>query len=60
MSNKMRRPLDLQWRISAVFIAFGVLLALGLAVQARFSQQLMVHPLWEQILQSTTQQSVAK
>ncbi|MES2582468.1 MAG: HAMP domain-containing sensor histidine kinase [Pseudomonadota bacterium] len=58
MSNKMRRPLDLQWRISAVFIAFGVLLALGLAVQARFSQQLMVHPLWEQILQSTTQQYI--
>ena len=46
---------DLHWRISALFVAFGVLLALGVTVAVGFGQVMITHPVWEQILRSTTQ-----
>jgi signal transduction histidine kinase len=54
MSNKPRM-FDLHWRISALFVAFGILLALGVTVSVGFGQVMITHPVWEQILRSTTQ-----
>ena len=50
---------DLHWRISALFVAFGALLALGVSLSVGFSQVMIIHPVWEQILQSTTQHYIA-
>ena len=47
---------SLQRKISALFIAFGLVLALGLTIQGNLSQQLIVHPIWQQLLQSSTAQ----
>lgn len=53
------RMFDLHWRISALFIAFGILLALGVSVSVGFGQVMITHPVWEQILRSTTQHYIA-
>lgn len=58
MANK-RRMFDLHWRISALFVAFGALLALGVSISVGFGQVMIIHPVWEQILQSTTQHYIA-
>lgn len=58
MVNKPRM-FDLHWRISALFVAFGVLLALGVTVSVGFGQVMITHPVWEQILRSTTQHYIA-
>jgi signal transduction histidine kinase len=50
---------SLQRKISTLFVLFGMLLALGLAIQGNLSQQLVVHPIWEQLLRSSTEQYLA-
>jgi signal transduction histidine kinase len=47
---------SLRQQISALFILFGLILATGLAIQGSQSQQLIVHPIWEQLLRSSTAQ----
>lgn len=54
-----RRVFDLHWRISALFVAFGLLLATGVIAVAGFGQVMILHPVWEQILQSTTEHYIA-
>ncbi len=58
MANK-RRMFDLHWRISALFVAFGLLMAAGVIAVASFGQVMILHPVWEQILQSTTKHYIA-
>ncbi|WP_411884655.1 sensor histidine kinase [Polaromonas sp. YR568] len=53
------RMFDLHWRISALFVAFGILLAVGVTVSVGFGQVMITHPVWEQILRSTTQHYIA-
>ncbi|WP_431099335.1 sensor histidine kinase [Polaromonas aquatica] len=50
---------DLHWRISALFVAFGLLMAAGVIAVASFGQVMILHPVWEQILQSTTKHYIA-
>lgn len=59
MQSKQRRVFDLHWRISALFVAFGALLATGVIAVAGFGQVMILHPVWEQILQSTTRHYIA-
>ncbi len=59
MQSKKRRVFDLHWRISALFVAFGALLATGVIAVAGFGQVMILHPVWEQILQSTTKHYIA-
>lgn len=47
---------SLQRKISALFLFFGFVLALGLTIQGNLSQQLIVHPLWRELLTSSTEQ----
>ena len=54
----MRRR-SLQWKISVAFIAFGLMMSLGIALQAGLSQGLIIHPIWEQLLRSSTAQYLA-
>tara|TARA_R110001599_G_scaffold64023_4_gene179433 strand:- start:108421 stop:109770 length:1350 start_codon:yes stop_codon:yes gene_type:complete len=58
MLNK-GRVFDLHWRISALFVIFAVLLTIGVVGQAIFSQLLINHALWGQILESTTNHHIA-
>ena len=41
-------------KISAVFLLFGLFMALGLTIQGNLSQKLIVHPLWKELLASST------
>lgn len=50
---------SLQRKISAVFVLFGILMAVGLAIQGQLSQNLIIHPLWQELLESSTAQYVA-
>ena len=50
------RMSSLQRQISAVFVLFGLSMALGLTVQGLLSQQLIVHPIWKELLESSTVQ----
>lgn len=59
MQGKKRRVFDLHWRISALFVAFGLLMATGVIAVAAFGQVMILHPVWEQILQSTTKHYIA-
>jgi signal transduction histidine kinase len=54
-----QRRRSLQRKISSVFVLFGLLLALGLTIQGNLSQQLVVHPIWEALLRSSTEQYLA-
>ena len=57
--NKSWRQPSLQRKISAIFMLFGLFLALGLTVQGTMSQQLIVHPIWKELLASSTAQYLA-
>ncbi|WP_306397096.1 sensor histidine kinase [Telluria beijingensis] len=57
--RRLSRMPSLQRKISALFVLFGLLMALGLALQGNLSQNLIVHPLWEELLRSSTAQYVA-
>lgn len=46
-------------KIGMLCLLFGVLLALGLTIQGNLSQQLIVHPIWRELLESTTSQYLA-
>ncbi len=59
MQSKNRRVFDLHWRISALFVAFGLLMATGVIAVAAFGQVMILHPVWEQILQSATKHYIA-
>jgi len=56
MSRRPFHARSLQYKISALFILSGVLLAIGLTLQGHLSQQLIVHPIWEDLLRSSTAQ----
>ena len=47
---------SLSRRISVIFILFGLTLAAGLTIQGNLSQQMVVHPIWRELLQSSTDQ----
>lgn len=47
---------SLSRKISAIFILFGLTLAAVLTVQGNLSQQMVVHPIWRELLQSSTDQ----
>jgi len=47
---------SLQSKISALFLFFGLLLTLGLTIQGNLGQQLIVHPIWHELLKSATDQ----
>lgn len=53
------RRRSLQWKISLAFILFGLVMTIGISFQARLSQRLIVHPIWEQLLISSTAQYLA-
>ena len=52
--SKARIP-SLERKIGMIFILFGLLLIAGLSIQGSMSQQLIVHPLWQDLLQSSTE-----
>lgn len=54
--NTARRLPSLQRKLSVVFLLFGLVLALGLTIQGNLSQQLIVHPIWRDLLQASTDQ----
>lgn len=54
-----RRTPSLGRKISMLFLLFGLMLALGLAIQGNLSQHLIVHPIWRELLQSSTDQYLA-
>lgn len=47
---------SLSRKISAIFILFGLTLAAVLTIQGNLSQQMVVHPIWRELLQSSTDQ----
>jgi signal transduction histidine kinase len=47
---------SLQRKMTVLFILFGVVLAAGLTFQGNLSQQLIVHPIWRDLLQASTDQ----
>jgi signal transduction histidine kinase len=49
---------SLSRKISAIFFVFGLILAAGLTLQGNLSQQMVVHPVWHEILQSSTESYV--
>lgn len=46
---------SLGWWINAALVMFACLLTLALTVQGKLSQGLIEHPLWRQVLESSTQ-----
>jgi signal transduction histidine kinase len=54
----MRRP-SLRWKITLSFILFGLVMLIGFVHQAWLSQGLIIHPLWRQLLWSSTEQYLA-
>lgn len=54
-----RSPVSLQRKISAVFVLFGLAMAMALTIQGNLSQHLIVHPLWKELLESSTAQFIA-
>jgi signal transduction histidine kinase len=58
-AHPLVRRRSLQWKISLAFILFGLVMTLGIIFQARLSQGLIVHPIWEQLLMSSTSQYLA-
>ena len=59
MNKRIRGMSSLQRKISAVFVLFFLVLALGLTVQGNLSQHLIVHPLWKELLESSTTRMLA-
>ena len=53
------RRRSLQWKITLAFILFGLVMSLGIGFQARLSQGLIVHPMWRELLLSSTEQYLA-
>jgi signal transduction histidine kinase len=53
------RRRSLQWKITLAFILLGTMMSLGIAFQAWLSQGLIIHPMWQQLLSSSTQQYLA-
>jgi len=53
------RGLSLQQRIGMLFAFFLLVLVAGLSWQGNVSQQLIVHPIWRELLQASTQQYLA-
>lgn len=43
-------------KIGALFVLFTLLMTLGLTIQGQLSQQMIVHPIWRQLLTASTQQ----
>lgn len=54
-----KRVFDLNWRISAMFALLGTLLLAGVTVLSFFGQVMITHPVWENILRSTTAHYIA-
>ena len=50
---------SLQRKISALFVLFGLTMALALTIQGNLSQHLIVHPLWKELLESSTTRFIA-
>jgi signal transduction histidine kinase len=50
---------SLERKIGALFILFGLVLVAGLTIQGNLSQQMIVHPIWRELLESSTAQYLA-
>ena len=50
---------SLPYKISALFILFGLVLAVALTIQGNLSQSLIVHPIWKELLEAGTAQYLA-
>ena len=59
MNKRIYGMSSLQHKIGAVFLLFFVVMALGLTVQGNLSQHLIVHPLWQELLESSTARMLA-
>lgn len=55
----VRRTRSLPYKISALFILFGIVLALALTIQGNLSQRLIVHPIWRELLEAGTARYLA-
>ena len=53
------RRSSLQKKITLPFLVFGIVMTIGIGFQAWISQGLIVHPIWEQLLSSSTEQYLA-
>jgi signal transduction histidine kinase len=53
------RRSSLQKKITLPFLVLGIVMTLGIGFQAWMSQGLIVHPIWEQLLSSSTEQYLA-
>lgn len=60
MNNPATRPAvrrsSLQWKVTLPFVLICTVMTLGVSLQAWLSQGLIVHPIWEQLLSSATEQ----
>lgn len=45
---------SVQWLINVSFVMFGAMLTIVLVVQGKLSQGLIEHPIWQQVLESST------
>lgn len=50
------RRRSLQWKVTLPFVLIGIVMTVGISFQAWLSQGLIVHPIWEQLLASSTEQ----
>ncbi|MBV7534327.1 HAMP domain-containing histidine kinase [Duganella sp. sic0402] len=50
---------SLQWKVTLPFVLIGIVMTVGISFQAWLSQGLIVHPIWEQLLSSSTEQYLA-
>jgi signal transduction histidine kinase len=62
----MNKPAASRWhlrslerKIGALFFLFGLLLAAGLTIQGNLSQELIIHPIWQELLEARTEQYLA-
>ncbi|TWI67411.1 signal transduction histidine kinase [Pseudoduganella lurida] len=58
-TSSLWRTYSLQRKIGALFALFMVVLMLGLTIQGTLSQQMIVHPMWRDLLQSATARYLA-
>jgi signal transduction histidine kinase len=47
---------SLERKIGVLFMLFGLLLIAGLTIQGNLSQQMIIHPIWRELLQTSTEQ----
>ncbi|MFJ7315551.1 sensor histidine kinase [Pseudomonas sp. NPDC098747] len=54
----LRRLRSMQWLLNVCFAMFGLMLTLALLVLGKLSQGLVDHPIWQQVLESSTESAL--